>query len=541
MNMLRTGANKGYELYTGNVRGRGAVQRERAENERDKPKRAGGVQGEGSMEPRASLRARMFGLWPSDAAVVARFAVAILLVELSGTVLNGGVYPRLASYFGIGRELSTLMNGAAFLAVGLLAALRPTAIDARRISRALVPALLVAGVLLGFAVIAHDPVLTVVALAVRAVGNSWAFVVLAVALVRLSDSRMVLVLVGAGAVLSNWGFLVIPFELGAYASAFAVMLCAIGPIALVGFDSEPFFARIRQASTAEALGIDRLGGPTVLRDLALCMLFVSIGSGFGITFNELNDSPQVTVIDGMLLAVVVLTVVVFEPYRRKHAVAGARTADDALFTVTVLCVLAGSLVALLSFGQDTTLANVLLRVGRDVFNMLVWLVVYSIGRRNVFALIPLLASMRVSASLGVTLGASGGHLANDLIAKNPFAAQCFVAAFVFLFVAFLWVGFRDFSFGRLIEGVQKVEERDVARMSDFIDERCAELAAAYGLTARESEILGQLARGRDGKFIAGEYVLSYNTVKTHIKHIYQKAGVHSRQELLDAVEAGRVS
>ena len=80
----------------------------------------------------------------------------------------------------------------------------------------------------------------------------------------------------------------------------------------------------------------------------------------------------------------------------------------------------------------------------------------------------------------------------------------------------------------------------VARMSDFINERCAELAATYGLTARESEILGQLARGRDGKFIAGEYVLSYNTVKTHIKHIYQKVGVHSRQELLDAVESGRV-
>lgn len=516
------------------------MQQEPGKSGCDEPKRADSAPDKESSAPRSSLRDRAVGLWSADAAVVVRFALAIVLVELSGTMLNGGVYPRLASYFGIGRELSTLMNGAAFLAVGLLAALRPAALDARRISRALVPALLVAGGLLGFAVAAHDPVLTVLALAVRAAGSTWALVVLAVALVRLSDSRVVLVLVGMGAVLSNWGFLVIPFEAGAYAAAVAVVLCAIGPIVLVGFESAPFFARVRQTSTAGALGIDRLGGPTVLRDLALCMLFVSIGSGFGLTFNELNDSPQVTVIDGALLALVVLAVAVFEPYRRRHASAGARTADDALFTVTVLCVLAGSLVALLSFGQDTTFANVLLRVGRDVFDMLAWLVMYSIGRRNVFSLIPLLASMRVAASLGVTLGAIGGHRTNDLIASSPFTAQCFVAAFVFLFVAFLWVGFRDFSFGRLIEGVQKVEERDVARMSDFINERCAELAATYGLTARESEILGQLARGRDGKFIAGEYVLSYNTVKTHIKHIYQKVGVHSRQELLDAVESGRV-
>nr|WP_282438052.1 helix-turn-helix transcriptional regulator [Slackia exigua] len=73
-------------------------------------------------------------------------------------------------------------------------------------------------------------------------------------------------------------------------------------------------------------------------------------------------------------------------------------------------------------------------------------------------------------------------------------------------------------------------------MGGYLDERCEVLARAYGLTTRELEILGQLARGRDGKFIEQELVLSYNTVKTHIKHIYQKLGVHSRQELLDLIE-----
>lgn len=53
---------------------------------------------------------------------------------------------------------------------------------------------------------------------------------------------------------------------------------------------------------------------------------------------------------------------------------------------------------------------------------------------------------------------------------------------------------------------------------------------------REAEILGYLARGRSQPYIREELVLSKNTVATHVKHIYQKLGVHSRQELLDLFE-----
>ena len=32
-------------------------------------------------------------------------------------------------------------------------------------------------------------------------------------------------------------------------------------------------------------------------------------------------------------------------------------------------------------------------------------------------------------------------------------------------------------------------------------------------------------------------VLSENTVKTHLRHIYTKCNLHNRQDLLDAIEA----
>ena len=61
-------------------------------------------------------------------------------------------------------------------------------------------------------------------------------------------------------------------------------------------------------------------------------------------------------------------------------------------------------------------------------------------------------------------------------------------------------------------------------------------ARCYGLTERESQILGYLARGRSAPFIREELSLSKSTVATHVRHIYDKLGVHSKQELLSLLE-----
>lgn len=52
------------------------------------------------------------------------------------------------------------------------------------------------------------------------------------------------------------------------------------------------------------------------------------------------------------------------------------------------------------------------------------------------------------------------------------------------------------------------------------------------LSERETEVLGLLTKGYSGKEIADKMSVSINTVKTHIKHIYQKLHVRSRSEIL---------
>jgi DNA-binding NarL/FixJ family response regulator len=52
------------------------------------------------------------------------------------------------------------------------------------------------------------------------------------------------------------------------------------------------------------------------------------------------------------------------------------------------------------------------------------------------------------------------------------------------------------------------------------------------LTERESEILERLAKGYSNKEIASLLSLSLDTVRTHLRHIYEKLHVHSRTEAL---------
>jgi LuxR family maltose regulon positive regulatory protein len=53
------------------------------------------------------------------------------------------------------------------------------------------------------------------------------------------------------------------------------------------------------------------------------------------------------------------------------------------------------------------------------------------------------------------------------------------------------------------------------------------------LSRRELEVLRLLNTDLTAPEIAGELVVSVNTVRTHIKHIYSKLDAHSRYEALE--------
>ena len=66
--------------------------------------------------------------------------------------------------------------------------------------------------------------------------------------------------------------------------------------------------------------------------------------------------------------------------------------------------------------------------------------------------------------------------------------------------------------------------------------RVEEWAIEHGLTARESQVLVQLARGWSANAIAADLGITQNTAWAHIKRIYVKLDVHSKQELIEYIE-----
>lgn len=67
-------------------------------------------------------------------------------------------------------------------------------------------------------------------------------------------------------------------------------------------------------------------------------------------------------------------------------------------------------------------------------------------------------------------------------------------------------------------------------------QRIEALAFEYHLSRREADVFGLIARGRSIPYVAGALAISENTVRSHVRRIYDKFGVHSKQELLDLVE-----
>lgn len=78
---------------------------------------------------------------------------------------------------------------------------------------------------------------------------------------------------------------------------------------------------------------------------------------------------------------------------------------------------------------------------------------------------------------------------------------------------------------------------DEVRPEAFIRRRCEELRESFGISPREVEVLFYLGRGYSHTYIARKLFVSENTVRTHVRHIYAKLGVGTREELLDLIDA----
>jgi DNA-binding CsgD family transcriptional regulator len=152
-----------------------------------------------------------------------------------------------------------------------------------------------------------------------------------------------------------------------------------------------------------------------------------------------------------------------------------------------------------------------------------------------------------------SLATLAGWIFGDLFtAMNPVGSQganITVALIVIALIALSILFFDDRIVSKAFgsEPIGKEVNRQFGEMSTvmtYYEEfvwRCGCLARRYGLTHREEEVLEMLASGFDIVRIEQDLFIANSTVKTHIRHIYEKTGVHTRSELRKLVEEVRTT
>lgn len=123
---------------------------------------------------------------------------------------------------------------------------------------------------------------------------------------------------------------------------------------------------------------------------------------------------------------------------------------------------------------------------------------------------------------------------HDDVAVAIYASALCVAAFV--------VGI---FFYRSLDKAEQRDARQRAQLNDLlaayreqersVANRCVRLARDFDLTRREEDVLVLLAEGRTRSEMAKILFVSDNTVKTHMRNLYKKLKVGSKDELVAVI------
>lgn len=546
-------------------------------------------------------------------------AFAYAALKLVGSITNGYLYPLVAATDGWIREISTLVIAATFLAITAVAYRKPQIVRAPALVALACVFTLAAIAFVGAGLSAHNVALLSLGIFCRSIGRALTLSLFALCLVQLESGKQVSFAIALGLFI----FSVLDLFRGVIGTPLnAILLLGAVQIIVAVWAMKPASRVLDITSAGDSVDDLKLADPTaflpVFHGVFVCILLFSAASEFALTFNEVASAPPTLLANTLLLALLLLFLLLSWGNKR----------EDMLFTLSVLIVMAGFLTTPLSFNETfANTSSTLLRFGEQCFDVLAWTVVAAIGRRNVYGCLVSAGVTQVMSSIGTLIGAMSGHITNDFVHTDFFMATGFALTMVFAFFAFLWCGFRSFSFTDAIKSVTAVshpssgeqgepaadagktaeamtnafgEEPAVRRRDaspalsaddiatadnafaanaaaagsapasdgasvmdavraagtapfengpvpeagaaapapDQLDENCAHLSDEFGLTAREREVFVLLAHGRNGRYIMDHLVISRNTAKSHIKHIYSKLGVHSHQELIDLATSG---
>ena len=481
--------------------------------------------------------------------------VALLLTLGATSLMNGSLFPQFDAIFMFARDISVTFSAATLLGLGFAAYRAPRLLRERAIVGTAVACLLGGGALLALGLELESPTALVAGASLAAIGRSVATVSTALYLARLEmhATAAIIALAYTVQLAASPASSLLPPWVGTA----LFLIFPLAAIALTARGARLYFDMAHDRPAPSDIAVTRPASFLApFSALFVCLFLFQVAFGFALRFGEVDGVPRASILSALPLACVALYV----------TLSRRRFPADGLVQLSALAVMAGFLLAtqplLIADGGAADVA--LLNAGNGLFAMAAQMALIMIAARNPLGAITTVAwGTGVSASGSLT-GAAAGMLANAAAESVPTLQAAIPAALLLIFAAYVTIGLKRFTFAGAIDGIDPVlvgtttagKGTDAGAQAvpgagtgsvpvpmpaartpeEAFASRCAAIAEEFSLTPREAEVFAMLARGRDRAYIEEALVVSRNTVKAHVKHVYAKLGIHSHQELLDLVE-----
>lgn len=264
--------------------------------------------------------------------------------------------------------------------------------------------------------------------------------------------------------------------------------------------------------------------------------------GFAVRSDFLKDRvayAQTDLTAWMCLAVALLMIIILSAFKVPKA--------NIDYIVPIAGIIMGSALVARVAGAAPEIAGSLMVCTLITFYVLLWLAFVSEAHIRLLPAFFLLGLALAAARLGVALGQFAAGLffsSTELSYPNVSILLMWV---LLLTACVSYFAYLRYS-ARLREGRFNLQtDKELAAEESHVEESSDNLAASEraiddlieksGLSSREADVIREYAVGRSSRYIADLLMISEHTVKTHLRRAYTKFGVHSRQELLDAIEA----
>lgn len=250
--------------------------------------------------------------------------------------------------------------------------------------------------------------------------------------------------------------------------------------------------------------------------------------GFGL-FEPISLNQNITFLysDNILffIAIAIMLVFLIDTVSRRQF-----TDIDALFIVVCILCMAAFFGVLVAAGPSP-IFFAWMGLGATLYELILWIFFIEESRRQKISAIFLFGLLTFAIVVSRLIGRLVAYLYFSIMGSSVVVSNLILAVLFAFFLALLII--IVFVTRAMTPFIEKISQETTQENKERKYQAFCEY---YHLSKREIEIVREYAAGRSSTYISNKLYLSQYTIKTHLRRIYVKLDIHSKQELINLLE-----